>query len=396
MKKELCDMHQSYLSPPAENTRVYIVLVNWNGWRDTIECLESLLRLRDQNFRIIVCDNGSTDGSVKHISAWSKGEYNVDTSTLPWKSLPTGRIHTPTLKLLDAKDTYCVDDNLISVVSINSNLGFAAANNVGINIALKDSETSHVWLLNTDTVVDPLVLKYLRARGAEDKRIGIVGSTLVYYHDANTIQGVGVKYNALLGKALVLGKGLSKDKLPSRHYVDGNIDYIIGASMFITKEFLQKVGLMSEKYFLFFEELDWSSRNLARFTQVWAPMAIVYHKEGGSIGTSTYSRPSDLAIYFLAVSFFRYIYTYHKRYIGFSLARMLLVSIKFLFHRDIRGFSLVWSAMYDFIEGVAPKDAKIWREVAQIHNRAPQEPSPFNPLRACIENGERWHRRWGS
>ena len=57
---------------------VYIILLNWNGWKDTCQCLESVLRSDYPNFRVIVCDNRSTDGSMQKIKDWAEGKVTAD------------------------------------------------------------------------------------------------------------------------------------------------------------------------------------------------------------------------------------------------------------------------------------------------------------------------------
>ena len=68
--------------------RVAVVVLNWNGWRDTVECLESVLRSDYPNYRVVVCDNGSTDDSVANIRAWADGNRQVEMDGPPWTSLP--------------------------------------------------------------------------------------------------------------------------------------------------------------------------------------------------------------------------------------------------------------------------------------------------------------------
>ena len=66
-----------------EEQTVHVLLLNWNGWRDTIECLESVLRLEWPELRVIVCDNGSTDGSEARIAEWARGALDAPVPTHP-------------------------------------------------------------------------------------------------------------------------------------------------------------------------------------------------------------------------------------------------------------------------------------------------------------------------
>src|ERR1700757_2392454 len=75
--------------------RVYIVLLNWNGWRDTIECLESVLRLDYPDYKVIVCDNASSDGSMEHIRSWARGDLAAESRTPALASLVTPPVPKP-------------------------------------------------------------------------------------------------------------------------------------------------------------------------------------------------------------------------------------------------------------------------------------------------------------
>src|ERR1700747_2146681 len=113
---------------------VEIVVLNWNGWRDTVQCLTSLRRLSYDDFRIIVVDNGSTDDSVQQIRQ----------------------------KFPD-----------VSIIEAGANLGFAGGCNLGIRHAIRD-ETEYLWLLNNDTTVDSRALGAMVERAEVDPKIGAV------------------------------------------------------------------------------------------------------------------------------------------------------------------------------------------------------------------------------
>ncbi|HDL01181.1 MAG TPA: glycosyltransferase family 2 protein, partial [candidate division Zixibacteria bacterium] len=127
---------------------VYIVLLNWNGWKDTAQCLDSLKELAYHNYCILIVDNGSTDKSVSRLK-----------SAYP-------------------------DINLIET---GSNLGFSGGCNVGIRHAL-DSNADYVWLLNNDTKVDRHSLSRLIAAGESDSKIGAVGSVIYHMNQIDEVQ----------------------------------------------------------------------------------------------------------------------------------------------------------------------------------------------------------------
>ncbi len=258
---------------PEKSPKVWIVLVNWNGWHDAVECLESVLRLDYPDFGVIVCDNASSDGSIGKLRDWAAG-------TLAWTAPagPLARLTTPPVpkpvacEHVRAPASFHHGDSAarLLLVETGGNLGFAGGNNVGIRIALDDPACAYVWLLNNDTVVEPGCLAAMVRRAGMDAETGITGSVNCFYADPGRVQALG-------------GGHFS----PWRVAID-----LHGIGM--SRRFLQGVGEMEESYFLYFEEIDWALRARGRFRQALAEDAIVYHKAGSS---TKEQHDSDFAIY---------------------------------------------------------------------------------------------------
>ncbi len=280
---------------------VAIVVLNWNNWIDTIECLESIFRIMYPNFRVIVVDNGSTDGSVDRISGWAEGSV----VGLPEKAGPTFPADAPVPKpfpyvVRDVAAGEGIDETPpLVIIRSGTNLGFAGGNNVALRYLLKHDYWQYVWLLNNDTVVDPDALTALQRRMTESPRAGMCGSLLPYYDRPDTIwaQGGGT-YNHWLASSGCIGNGLPVAKGFARHEVEGRMKYVAGASMLVSRAFIEETGLMCEDYFLYFEEPDWAFRGRHRFRLAYAPESIVYHKVGmstkkGSEPGTDIDRPED-------------------------------------------------------------------------------------------------------
>lgn len=273
--------------------RVYIVIVNWNGSTDTIECLESLFRLNYQNYRVVVCDNGSTDGSLDRIMAWAEGRLEAHIGlqkpahghlTLPPVEKPLSYAFYDRQKA--ERGSEATQDPHLVLLRSDDNLGFAGGNNLGMRYALAADNLDYVWLLNNDTVVDPEALTSLVTRMSEKKSAGICGSTLVHYNSEDRIQArAGGWYCKWIGLPWHIGQCETTGTKPRVEHVEKWMNYVVGASMLVSRDFLVEVGLMCEDYFLYFEETDWARRGKGRFTLAYAPDSIVYHKVGRSIGT---------------------------------------------------------------------------------------------------------------
>jgi GT2 family glycosyltransferase len=173
-------------------------------------------------------------------------------------------------------------------VQTGANLGFAGGNNVGLRMALADKSCEFAWLLNNDTVVESDTLRYLVQRMRERPDAGICGSTLVYYHDVNTIQAQGGStYNLWLARIGHIGAGLRAGQRLREDDVESRLRYVMGASMMIRRQVLERIGLLDERYFLYFEEVDLCTRARKSYKLAYAAQSVVYHKEGASIGSST-------------------------------------------------------------------------------------------------------------
>ena len=271
-------------------SRVYILLVNWNGWKDTVECLESVFRIDFPEYRVLVCDNGSTDGSVERIKAWAGGTLDLD---IP-ESNPLRRLSRPPVPKPVSVVEYDRDraeaggdrsDDSIRLVLVRTgdNLGFAGGNNVGLRYALARDDFEYVWLLNNDTVVEPDALAHLVRRMEEDPRVGICGSTLPFYDRPSLLwaRGGGVFSRWIpYSRCVDLGKPVSGRV--RREEVERRMGYVAGASMLVSRPFLKDVGLLCEEYFLYYEEPDWAARARGRYTLGYAPESVVYHKAGAS------------------------------------------------------------------------------------------------------------------
>ncbi|MDB5651430.1 MAG: glycosyltransferase family 2 protein [Hyphomicrobiales bacterium] len=289
---------------------IAIVLVNWRRYDDTIECLETLTRMDGPDFRVIVVDNESRPDGVASIAAWAAGQAGAVCEGPAWPQLAQTRRREP--DFCDIEEGASAPAAFVTLIRVTENKGYAAANNIGIALALLDPACNHVWLLNNDTIVDGQALTSLLARMTTEPSMGICGSTLLYYDAPTTVQSLGGVYDVLSGRGGSLGMGLSLDALPKTSSVEGRMSFVVGASMLVSRRYIQQVGLMHEGYFHYFEELDWSRKNAGRFRLGWARDSYVFHKEGRSIRTRSRGRSSDLSLYFHNLNFLRFTRRHHR------------------------------------------------------------------------------------
>jgi GT2 family glycosyltransferase len=308
------------------NATTAVVLLNWNGWRDTLECLNSLQKLVHPSFAVIVVDNASTDGSMIRIEEWLTTQPYPDGVDSHYHKVKQDEITALTAQL---------QHRSVTLVQSNSNGGFAAGNNLGLRIAMQ-AQCTNMWLLNNDTVVDQGALIALEARMAQDTSIGMVGSVLCYFDQPNIIQTVGgVQFNYWRARGTQLGHGLLADSKEVESIAAEPLTYVAGASMLVSKAFLDDAGLMYEGYFLYFEEIDWACKVKNRWTAATAAKSIVFHKEGSSIGTSSRTERSYLSQYYLNRNLVNFYSRNKPKMLSIALLNGAIEVIKFIIQGNL-------------------------------------------------------------
>ena len=225
----------------AAAPRVHAIILNWNNYEDTKECLKSLERASYSNLFITVVDNGSTDGSAKRLQ---KQFSNLN---------------------------YIFNEN---------NLGFARGCNVGIRAALEDEDCRYVLLLNNDAVATPGFLERAIEVGEADKAIGLIGGKILYSPESRKIWYAGGKIKKWRGLTVVRG---FREIDQGQYDMATEVGFVTGALMLIRREVLSKVGLLPEEYFFGCEEIDYSlAVSHHGYKLYYVPEFLVYHEADGS------------------------------------------------------------------------------------------------------------------
>jgi GT2 family glycosyltransferase len=335
---------------------VYIILVNWNGWQDTIECLESVFRLVDTEYRVIVCDNHSEDNSLDQIASWATGSTSARNSNPELAHLTTPPCPKPiSVLIISARElpNLATRPERLILVPTGANLGFAGGCNVGLRLALASTDFEFAWLLNNDTVVDPASLSALVEEMRKRPEAGICGSTILNYCLPLIVQSQGgANYNSRTARLQHIGKGLSLESLLSSNEVEKRLKYLAGASMFATRTYLETIGLLNEDYFLYYEEIDWATRAQGRFSLAYCSGSLVYHKEGATTGSGdTRDERTPLTEFFATRS--RVMFT--RKYFPRSLPVVCVALLFSLGQRLLRGrWQNATALMRGFAAGLRP------------------------------------------
>jgi len=284
---------------------IFIIILNWNGWQDTIECLESLQKITYPNYQIIIVDNGSSDNSVKKIKKWCSGELPIDSIFIkfmpelkPVKFIEYDEVTARKGGELNKENELknMPPNRKLLIIQTNENLGFAGGNNLGIKYALKRG-AEYILLLNNDTVVDENIVANLMEPMRNDPKIGIVGAVNYYYTEPNKIWGSGaIIQNWWINSRI----DISHNKIDAGQFGDfRNVDYIPGSCMSIKKEVFEKIGLFDERFFLDFEETDFSIRaKRAGYDIVSTFKAKIWHKVSKAKGKQSANKGNITGVYF--------------------------------------------------------------------------------------------------
>jgi GT2 family glycosyltransferase len=226
-----------------DKSKICAIVLNWKGPKQTIECVESL-RV-NCNVNTIIVDNDSQDDSMSVLSAYL--------DSLPDRS---SLVATESeLKHIGTQFDY-------ALVSNSGNYGYAGDNNVALDYAYR-AGYEYFWILNNDVIVEAGALKALLETLESDPDCGFAASVLVYADRPDFVQSIGGGTNyPLLGKTKLLGKNTARSEIKS---VDLNkLDYVMGASMLVSRNVIATIGLMEHRYFMYSEEIDWQNRAAER------------------------------------------------------------------------------------------------------------------------------------
>lgn len=320
--------------------RVHIVILNWNGWRDTLECLESVFKLDYPNFQVVVCDNDSSDNSLEQIESWARGDLEApiasDNPHIQELCLPEIAKPIQTIRIAKSnRENFRTPGQAIYplvLLETGGNLGFAGGNNVGLRWALEQG-TDYCWLLNNDTVVEPDALSKMVTHSKALTEAGIkntCGSVQCFYDDPEIVQALGgFKINRFTGICSdTIGRYLKRTDNIDHTASAKSLDTIQGCSWLIPRSYLEEIGLMEHSYFLYYEEIDWVTRAKERYQLTYAPDAVVYHKEGSSIGSKSFSSgPSVMAEFYTARARLMYMTKFYKVRLPLVYLTILLQAI---------------------------------------------------------------------
>jgi len=272
-----------------------VIVLNWNGWMDTLECLQSLYDQRYANACIVVVDNGSKDESVQMIERWASGELpaSVAKVSIPPVKRAVHEIRVSGRNLTDSRTVPDLGDNLsdgnwrrhLVLIRVSDNLGYAGGMNIGIHFAYRLMKAKEVLLLNNDVVLEPNFFKEMMSFIEANPEIAISQGKILFYNDRKRLNSAGNMMDRFGG---VDCRGYGEldtgqyDSLTSTGFF-----YASGAAMLVRNCHLRScegTSYLDPTLFAYHEDLDisWSARMLG-YGIGFCPKAVCYHKGGRSL-----------------------------------------------------------------------------------------------------------------
>jgi GT2 family glycosyltransferase len=214
--------------------KIGIILVNYNGALDTVECVDSIEKSSYKNYEIYVVDNASNDKDVS------------------------------ILEKLDGK---------VTLLKLKENVGFSGGNNRGISLAIENG-CEYILLLNNDTIIEKDTLTHMIDTLQSHHEVGILGCRIHYFSDRENVWFAGGKIVKAMGTTkhyMKLQKGFEY------------VSFLTGCCMLISSEVIQQCGMLSEEYFLYYEDADYCEKVVRKGWKLAADLdAVIYHKVSSS------------------------------------------------------------------------------------------------------------------
>jgi GT2 family glycosyltransferase len=333
--------------------KVSIIILNWNGWPDTLECLESIYQINYPNYDVILIDNGSDNESIEKITNYVTNK--------PLKLLICDETNMDTKKVEEEKLAYLPPNMKLRIIINKNNYGFAKGNNIGIRYVMQFLNPKYVLLLNNDTVVDKDFMTELVKVAEINGNVGFLSPKIYFYNfegNKNTIQYAGAKQNLWLFNPKHIGI-FEVDQGKYDHL--RKVDYAHGSCLLAKVEMIKDIGMLDADFFSYREENDWGIRGKYKgWESLYVPTSKIWHKGGGCSGGNM----NSFAIYYMTRNSFIFMKKHGNLlqlssfYIYFFIFRFIFLSGLYLvYHKNPKLF-------FSFLSGV--KEGLSWKKTNKI------------------------------
>ena len=289
----------------VKNSKIAIIIVNWKQYQLTKLCLYSLQKIKYDNYQIILIDNESNPKELKKI----KNQF----------------------------------DKIITFPN-QKNLGFTGANNIGIKYAIKN-DFEYVMLINNDTEVEKNFINPLIELLEKNQNFGAAQPLILNYYNRNKVWSAGGFLNKFFGYTYVI---------KSPEGIKKNIDWITGCCFFLRTDVIKKIGLLDEKFFAYYEDVDWSIRiKNAGYDLAFVKSSVVYHH--GSKSSKNESNEGTLSPFVHYLNIRNHIFLLRKNkdvfnsvgVLFFQFFKIVSYSVYFIVRVRINKLNMVYKGLVD-------------------------------------------------
>lgn len=315
--------------PRATTARlgVSIIVLNWNGLKETLECLDSLAAISYPNYDVLVVDNGSTGNDAAALRGRAGGR--------------------------------------IRLLENDRNYGYTGGNNIGIRDCLARSQPDYLLILNNDVTVAPDFLDRLVEAAEAAPAAGVAGPKVYYHSEPNRIQSAGVTVNMWTGQTTTAGL---KQMDAGQHDAGREVDCVSGSCLLIKRTVIEKIGLFDESYFAYWDETDYCTRaRTAGYSVNYVPAARVWHKapiKRKIWDRTARGRSSSLRYYYSARNNFRFMarHATREQYAVFLLCFLgyrfwVMSAVCLLYDRSFGQFTAFCRGVRDGLTGNGRQEA---------------------------------------
>ncbi len=291
--------------------KVGVVVLNWNGTSDTLECLASLVRSDYPNAEWIVVDNGSQP---------------------------------------DPKEIILERFPEVKYLGLPENIGYAGGNNAGIRYALARGH-EYVFVLNNDTVVEPDAIRQAVQVARQDRRIAAVGVKVLAWDDPTRVWVAYGEVTYRQGLVRLIGYYWKDDE---RFAAQRDVEWVPGTAVLLSRQALEEVGLFDEEFFAYHEDVDWCTAARKKgYRVVFAPQGRILHKGHGSSGGKRYVSPRQYLAGRNMVLFVRkHASPLQKcKFVAFQIATLPLQYVRRLLTGEQAGVTYKVRGMWDALRG---------------------------------------------
>jgi len=337
--------------------KVYIIILNWNGTNDTIECLLSLKKINYSDFQVILVDNASVTSNYNHLKDWCIKHFK---SVLEYSQEEANN------GMIDATEDKLIKENSserLLIIRNRTNLGFAAGNNVALNYVLSRDKNSLCLLLNNDTIVNSDFLEHLVTFMNNNPKYVACTPQIRLYKNNNITWNCGGKLSEF-GTRKYYYVGVDIKKVPQDGFIP--ITFITGCALFFRPAV---TGILTEKFFFGEEDFEFSLRTKTRNQSMACIFnSIIYHKVGNSIDSISKNERKIVLNYTMRLMNLKDYYSpikWHIIYFLYFIYSFTLIIVKN--KMSFKCFFQIWGKIYYYLKRYNNINKELFEEIIYGH-----------------------------